>query len=238
MCLAANEPAQSASKATAEKSLLSNASPVVRGNTMDMVNGVPFIDKCLKASSSYDDYSFEYIQKVQKSNGGTVVEQGTLWIKKPNLLKVVVKSGPHAGSVAVFGPGGKVKAHAGGALKFFAVELSPDSSYLKSVNGWPMVQSDFTSIWKAMQGYAKDGCPCQVTQAPVQQPGQPMEVFVFEMTKGNGEMYKRALIEGKTMLPVEWWDYKNGRIYAHTVWSNFKGNQGLSDHLFTLKGKP
>ncbi len=228
--------ASASSKQSTDKALISNASPVVRSSTTDMENGAPFIDRCLKASESYTDYSFDYVQKVHKRNGETLTETGTLWVKKPNQLKVVVKSGPHAGSVALLEPDGKVKAHAGGPWKMFTVELSPSSSYLKSINGWPMVKSDFSSIWRAMQGYVKEGCPSKVTAQPVQEPSQSINVYVLEMTKPNGEMYKRALIEPQTLLPVEWWDYKEGKVYAHSVWSNFKGNQGLADQVFTIKG--
>jgi outer membrane lipoprotein-sorting protein len=220
---------------SSDKTLISNASPVVRGNSTNMADGVQFMDKCLQASESYNDYSFDYTQIVNKSSG-TVTEKGTLWLKKPNLLKVVVRSGPHAGSVAVLQANGKVKAHGGGAIKFFSVELSPDSGYLKSANGWPMVKSDFSSIWKAMQGYAKEGCPCKVTSSPVKEPTQSQDVDVLEMTK-DGQMYKRALVDPATHLPVEWWDYQNGKVYAHSVWNDFKGNQGLADDIFTIKGK-
>jgi outer membrane lipoprotein-sorting protein len=233
--LVASPESAQAKTASTDKALISNASPVVRGNSTNMADGVQFIDKCLQASESYSDYSFDYTQVVNKSSG-TVTEKGTLWVKKPNLLKVVVHSGPHGGSVAVLQANGKVKAHGGGAMKFFSVELSPDSSYLKSANGWPMVKSDFSSIWKAMLGYAKEGCPCKVTESPEKEPTQPNEVLVLEMTK-NGQIYKRALIEPTTKLPVEWWDYQDGKVYAHSVWTNFKGNQNLSDDVFTIKGK-
>src|ERR1700733_12516651 len=182
-----------AKSASSDKTLISNASPVVRGNSTNMADGAPFIDKCLQASESYKDYSFDYTQTVNKSSG-TVTEKGTLWVKKPNLLKVVVHSGPPGGAVAVLQADGKVKAHGGGAMKFFSVELSPDSGYLKSANGWPMVKSDFSSIWKAMQGYSKEGCPSKVTESPVKEPTQAKDVLVLEMTK-DGQIYKRALID-------------------------------------------
>jgi hypothetical protein len=53
------------------------------------------------------------------------------------------------------------------------------------------------------------------------------------MTKPNGEKYKRALVDPTTNIPVEWWDYQNGKLYAHSLWTNFKGNQGLSEKIFS-----
>jgi outer membrane lipoprotein-sorting protein len=207
------------------------AAAVTPGETTD---GKPFIDKCLKASDSYSDYTFNYVQHVSKGSG--VTEKGTVWVKKPALLKCDVLSGPNSGAVAIFN-NGVVHAHPGGILKIFTVALKPDDARLKSANGWPMVESDFSSVWKAMQKYSREGCPSKVSAEPVSVPSQSINVLVLEMTKANGQMYKRALVDPKTMLPVEWWDYVDGKIYAHSNWTDFKGNQGLSETFFTMKGK-
>lgn len=225
--------------ASAAKKLLSEARTSAGGSistvtTADNTDGKPFIDKCLNASDSYSDYTFNYVQHVSKGSG--VTEKGTVCVKKPGMLKCEVKAGPNSGSVAIL-KDGVVHAHPGGIFKVFTVALKPDDSRLKSANGWPMVESDFSSIWRAMQKYAKDGCPSKVSAEPVSVPSQSMNVLVLEMTKANGQMYKRAFIDPKTTLPVEWWDYVDGKIYAHSNWTDFKGNQGLSETFFTMKGK-
>lgn len=210
----------------------SKASPAVLGKAAGVSDGLPFIDKCYKTAEGFTDYSFDYAQTVYK-NDGVVTEKGTVLVKKP-LLKVIVKSGPKAGSVAILLPDGQVKAHGGGAFKFITVTLPASNDHLRSANGWPMVESDFGSIWKAMQEYGrKDNCPSKVTDDPVTEPSQKEKVLVLEMTKPNGEMYKRALVDPKTFTPVEWWDYQNGKVYAHSLWTNFKSNQGLSDKVFS-----
>jgi outer membrane lipoprotein-sorting protein len=220
-----------ASKVNAEDNqAIASVSPAVLGKSSNTTDGAAFIDKCLKAAEDYTDYTFDYKQTVYKEK--TVVETGTLMVKKPQ-LKVLINSGSKAGSVAVLLPNGQVRAHGGGAFKFITVTLSADNDMLRSANGWPMVQSDFASVWRAMQGYAKhDKCPVKVTEEPVSEPTQKEKVLVLEMTKPSGEMYKRALIDPKTNLPVEWWDYQHGKVYAHSSWTNFKGNQGLSDKVF------
>jgi outer membrane lipoprotein-sorting protein len=239
-CFAADSSRQLVSEArttsggNASKSSDAKADATNTGSSGEVTDGKPFIDKCLKASDAYADYTFNYVQHVSKGSG--VTEKGTVWVKKPAMLKCDVKSGPNSGSVAIFN-NGVVHAHPGGILKVFTVALKPDDSRLKSANGWPMVESDFSSIWKAMQKYSAEGCPSKVSAEPVTMPSQSIKVLVLEMTKANGQMYKRALVDPKTMLPVEWWDYVDGKIYAHSNWTDFKGNQGLSETFFTMKGK-
>jgi outer membrane lipoprotein-sorting protein len=215
-----------------EAAATASSGPAAVDNAIPTGDGVAFIDKCLKAANAYTDYSFDYTQTVYKDSG-TVVEKGTVLVKKPQ-LKAIVRTGPKAGSVALVLPDGQVKAHGGGAFKFITVTLPATSDYLRSANGWPMVKSDFGSIWKAMQEYAsKDKCPAKVTTEPVTEPTQKNKVLVLVMTKPDGAKYKRALVDPATNIPVEWWDYQNGKLYAHSLWTNFKGNQGLTDKEFS-----
>ena len=48
------------------------------------------------------------------------------------------------------------------------------------------------------------------------------------------ELLKRAYINPRTLLPVEWFDYKDGKLFAHTTWKDFQTNVKLSDTSFTL----
>jgi outer membrane lipoprotein-sorting protein len=199
------------------------------------VNGVPFVDKWLKAAQALPDYKFDFQMEVNKPGGGTIKEKGVLYFKQPRLLRIEETAGPKAGSLAVLLKDGSVKAHMGGGLKFFAVTLSPDSNYLKSANGWPMVKADFVSLAQAIQGYIKDGCTAKVTDTPVTSPSGA-KVYDWTLNNSAGVIYKRALFDAQTMQPIEWWDYVDGKIYAHSVWTNFKSNIGLTDKTFTMKG--
>jgi outer membrane lipoprotein-sorting protein len=232
MVSASNVPTEGGQlTANAQSEAAASTEPPAADNNVPMANGAPFIAKCLKAATSYTDYSFDYVQTVYKESG-TVVEKGTVLVKKP-LLKAIVRSGPKAGSVALLLPDGQVKAHGGGAFKFITVTLPQTSDYLRSPNGWPMAQSDFGSVWKAMEKYeSKDKCPAKVTSEPVTDPSQKSKVLMLVMTKPDGEKYKRALVDPTTNIPVEWWDYQKGKVYAHSLWTNFKGNPGLSDSIF------
>lgn len=225
--------------ARGKKELLGNAAGLSLSRdtfAATMKDGKPIIDTWLKASDALNSYQFNYQMTCYKSDG-TVTDTGNLWFKKKRLLRIEQTGGPKKGSVAVLQADGKVKAHAGGALKFFSATLSPDSNMLLSANGWPMVKSDFVSLAEAVEGYIKGGDYPRMTEAPVQVPNRTEKVNVFELYKGgpNGTLFKRALFDPETNLPIEWWDYKDGTLFAHSTWSNFKA-ANLSDNVFTLKG--
>lgn len=229
----------SASDASArsKKELLGNAagfSHETFANTMK--DGKPLIDNWLKASDALNSYQFNYQMTCYKSSG-TVTDTGNLFFKKKRLLRIEQTGGPKKGSVAVLQADGKVKAHTGGALKFFTATLSPDSNMLLSANDWPMVKSDFVSLAEAVEGYIKGGDYPKMTETPVQVPGRAEKVNVFELYKGGptGSLFKRALFDPDTNLPVEWWDYRDGTLWAHSTWSNFKA-ANLTDQVFTIKG--
>jgi outer membrane lipoprotein-sorting protein len=224
--------------ARGNKELIGNAAGLSRESFASaMKDGKPLIDNWLKASEAYNSYQFNYQMTCFKKSG-QVTDTGNLYFKKKRLLRIEQTGGPKKGSVAVLQADGKVRAHAGGALKFFAASLSPDSDMLLSANDWPMVKSDFVSLAEAVEGYIKnDGDYPRMSETPVQVPGRAEKVNVFELYKGGatGTLFKRALFDPETNLPVEWWDYRDGTLWAHSTWSNFKATN-LSDNVFTLKG--
>lgn len=202
-------------------------------------NGAPFIDRMLKAADSYKDYVFEY--EMVNYKGKKVVEKGKFYFKKPRMMRLEEVGNFRKGSIAVMGSGGKIRAKPGGALSFMTVDLAPSSDYLRSANGYPMVDSDLTSLSQALKTFIeKDSCVARVTENTVQSTSSaPSQVYVLEVYHGtnfDGEIYKRVAVDPKSMLPVEWWDYIGGKLTSHSVWNNFKGNVGLADDVFTIKG--
>ncbi len=196
-----------------------------------MVNGASFIDKMKSAADSYDSYYFEY--KMTAFKHGTVVEEGKFWFKKPHLIRLEETGQFKHGCVALLTPSGKVKAHAGGALSLLTVDLSPESGYLRSANGYPMVKSDLTSLAEALQQFLAEGKTSKVTEAPVQINSQSEKVFILDVyQQPANQIYKRVAVDSKSTLPVEWWDFESGKLVSHSIWKTFKGNVALSDRLF------
>ncbi|MEZ4534130.1 MAG: hypothetical protein R3D26_03845 [Cyanobacteriota/Melainabacteria group bacterium] len=120
------------------------------------VDGASLIERMHQRATALRNYSFNYKMKVFKKNG-SVLESGSFYFKKPNYIRLEEKGPYKKGAVAIIGPNtdGRVKAHLGGGLKLFVVDLSPDSGLLKSANGHPMVQSDFLSLAECLKDYER-----------------------------------------------------------------------------------
>lgn len=204
--------------------------------TENLVEGAPFIDKMLKAADSYQDYVFEY--EMTNLKGKKQNEKGKFYFKKPRYIRLEEVGNFRKGSIAVLGKGGKIKAKPGGALAFMTVDLPASSDYLKSANGYPMVDSDLTSLAQALKKFIqKDGCVARVSETPVLSASND-KVHILEIYHGSekGEIFKRVAVDPQTMLPVEWWDYIGGQLSSHSTWNKFQGNVGLADEIFTIKG--
>jgi outer membrane lipoprotein-sorting protein len=227
-----------ASKHKSSKASITTAA-LPKADNSDYVNAAPFIERMLKAADSYKDYVFEY--EMTNYKGKKLIEKGKFYFKKPRMMRLEEVGSFRKGSIAVMESGGKIKAKPGGALSFMTVDLAPSSDYLRSANGYPMVDSDLSSLAQALKTFIeKDSCVARVTENTVQSTSNaPSQVYMLEVYHGSnfeGEIFKRVAIDPKSMLPVEWWDYIDGKLSSHSIWNNFKGNVGLADDVFTIKG--
>ncbi|MBX9668010.1 MAG: hypothetical protein K2X93_10345 [Candidatus Obscuribacterales bacterium] len=192
----------------------------------EMVDGAGFVDKMVSSADSYQNYSFDYTMKVFKGKK-TIVEQGVFYFKKPRLIRLEETGDFKKGSVAILGPNGKVKA------------LDADSNMLKSANGHPMVESDFTSLAQALKHFLKTGVTCQVTKEAFDMKAAHDKVYILELRKSHDQtkIWKRVAVSSRTHLPLQWWDYDDdGNLWSHANWDSFKPNQQLADSIFNIKG--
>lgn len=199
--------------------------------------GDSLIRKMHSKSSNLKSYYFNYKMIVFKKNRKTL-EKGTFYYKKPGLIRLEEKGPYKKGAVCVLGKSGKVKAHLGGTLKFFVVELSSSSHLLKSANGHPMVESDIKSLTNYLVSYLKEGMHITKTVNPVRVSGIKEKVFILDIRKDKSTKHpwKQIAVNPNTYLPVAWWDYKqNGDIHSHNTWVRFVKNKQLPDELFTIK---
>jgi len=123
-------------------------------------------------------------------------------------------------------------------MKMFVVELDPNSNMLRSANGFPMTDSDFSSLSSALKGYLKQGYTAQVTREAFDMKAEHDRVFVLELRKpkDSSKLWKRVAVSARTHLPVQWWDYDDdGDLWSHANWNDFKPNQQLADSLFDIK---
>lgn len=210
------------------------ATPAAPMMTEHTVDGTQFLQDMTDAAAALKSYSFEYDTTVYKGNK-TISQKGQFYFKQPRLLRNEMTGNFKHGSVAVLGKDGKVRGHMGGALSAFTVTLDPYSDQLLGANGYPFADSDFSSIARVMRGFLKQGCISRVTEHPVTVEAQPKKVYVFEFYRGPGntELYKRTYIDPQTLLPLEWFDYKNGAMFARTIWKDVKV-ETISDDVFKL----
>jgi hypothetical protein len=133
----------------------SDSSSLPKAENASFTNAAPFIDRMLKAADSYKDYVFEY--EMTNYKGKKLNEKGKFYFKKPRMMRLEEVGSFRKGSIAVMGSGGKIKAKPGGALSFMTVDLAPSSDYLRSANGYPMVDSDLTSLAQALKTFIEKG---------------------------------------------------------------------------------
>lgn len=218
---------------TAVKPLVSSFSSLSQlsgvGKTVD---GVEIVQDMTAAARDLKAYTFTYEMTVYKGKK-TIFEKGNFFFEKPRLLRVEEVGDYKKGAVAVIGKDGKIRGHLGGALSPFTLTLSENSDQLLSANGYPMVDSDYASMCKVIQGFLSQGMKSRVSDRPVNVDGRPEKVYVLEIYKGDN-LFKRSYVNAQSLLPVEWFDYVNGQLFARTVWKNFKITPDLSDDLFKL----
>ncbi|MBY0356411.1 MAG: hypothetical protein K2W82_00300 [Candidatus Obscuribacterales bacterium] len=221
---------------TAKKVSMSNLSAATFAPSQEtMIDGKEFFQSMADAAAALESYSLKTEMTVFK--GSKVIhENSNFYFKKPRLLRAE-ELGPHKkGSVAVLQANGKLRGHLGGMLSKFVSDVDPSSSWAVSANDYPLVKSDFYSMSQVMVGFLNSGYKGLVTGHPVKVPGQSAEVYVIELYKtgDNRELIKRAYINPQTLLPVEWFDYKDGKLFAHTFWKNLRLNIDLPASLFKL----
>jgi len=203
--------------------------------TADKVDGRDFIERMNKAADDMDSYSFNYTMRVFKDKK-TVIEKGDFYYKRPGLIRLEEKGPYKKGAVAILGPNGKVKAHLGGGLKMFVVELDPESGLLRSANGHPMVQSDLKSLARALRAFVKQGVNTHVTRVPIDLGAGSSSVHILDLHK-SGKLWKRVAVDSSSLLPVKWWDYNDeGGLHSFATWEKLAINRTFSDQLFTMKG--
>lgn len=194
--------------------------------------GENFVEKMLQAAQAPEDYVVNFQMTTYGKKHET--EGGTLYFKKPRLMRIETKEGSRKGSLAILTAKGTVKAKAAGGLGFFVVELSPHNRLLRSANGYPMVDTDFASLALALKTFLSQGKSARVSK-PTAIDGLENPVYLLEILH-NGALFKRVAVNTKTYLPQMWWDFEDSKLVSYSVWSSYRANLGLGQDVFTIKG--
>lgn len=198
-------------------------------------DGAEFLKEMSDAADALKSYTFQSHMVVFKDNK-TIDENSKFYFKHPRQIRADELGPFKKGAVAVLLKNGKVKGHLGGLMSKFVGTVDADSDWVTSANGYPLVDSDFFGMAQVMLNFVNQGKKSLVTESPVTVTGQPKPVYVLELytNSSKNELMKRAYVDPQTLLPVEWFDYKNGKLFAHTVWRDVQLNVELADSLFDL----
>ncbi len=197
-------------------------------------DGTDMIGKMYSAAAALDSYSFDYQMVVHKEKP-PIKDTGVLSFKKPRLIRVEVQSGPKKGSLAVFAADGKVHGHMGGPLRFFSATVDPDSQLVRASNGYPMVDTDFLSLIAYLKNMLKQGIRSRSTTQPIQTDKVSSPTYVVDMysvNSGQELLLKRIYADAKTLLPLYWEDYTDGKLWSQSFWQNVKANVEFADSTF------
>jgi len=214
--------------------------------TSDIVEGVvgedhftdgnAFIDKMINRAKELNNYTCDY-QMIVKKKPSAVEETGTMYFRRPRLMRVEVKSGPKKGALAVLARDGKVHGHMGGMLKYFGGAVSPDSDFVRAINGFPMVGTDFVSLANYLKVEMLDKSDKGIVSIePVATKHTSGPTYIVDMFRADGDgkqLLKRIYVDPQSFLPVYWEDYKDGKLWSVSSWSGLKTNQALPDNLFS-----
>ena len=211
-------------------------SSLTSAHSQEMVrDGADFLKEMSESALALKSYTFLSHQTVFKG-GKTIEENSKFYFKRPRQIRAEEQGPFKKGSVAVLLKNGKVKGHLGGLMSKFVATIAPDSEWATSANDYPLADSDFYGMSQVMLKFVKAGKKSVVSETPVTVSGQSKAVYVIELYSNSSkdELMKRAYIDPQTLLPCEWFDYKDGKLFAHTNWKDVQLNVELQDSLFDL----
>lgn len=228
-------PGLAADKPSSDSRTSTLASLAIDPGRNAVIDGAEFFQSMADAAAKVQAYSVRSEMTLLK-DGKSIEENGKFFFKKPHLIRAE-ELGPYKkGALAILGKDGKIHGHLGGLLSKINGTVDAKSSWATSANGYPLADSDFYSMSQVMLRYLKSGKKGLVTEHPVKVTGQPKDVYIIELYSDSSqkELMKRAYVDPQNLLPVEWFDYKDGKLFAHTNWRALDTTTALNDSLFDL----
>ncbi len=200
-------------------------------------DGKPVLGRIYKDILDLRDYKFDstlyMCQPATRESGA-----GTYFFKKPNLIRLQIKShGLKDGTVVVRQPDGRIRVAGGPKLRFLKMNVQEDSRVLQTPNGYNVIKADLASLFASVTAALAAGSKVQSTASPISLTRFKQNVTVLQLVKTDGgaeQITDRIFIDPLTEMPVEWDLFRNGDRYSITVFENFNANLGLKDDQFQL----
>ena len=207
--------------------------PVMNSNYTD---GSQFVARMCSAADGLNRYSSNYKMIVHKHRT-PVTQSGSFAFAKTRLMRVEVSGGKNNGALAILQADGKVHGHLGGAMKFLKSSVSPDSPQVRAPNGYRMVDTDFYSLAAYLEGMLQKGDLSRLSSEPIQTGKTTSPTLILDVYSGkpgHEHLLKRVYTDPDTLLPVFWEDYKHGKLFAESSWTNLKTNVDFPSNFFRL----
>ena len=217
---------------TTEKYYKLEPGTVINDSVQD---GSQLIDQMLSAALNLSAYSANYRMKVYKGKQ-TLNEEGRVYFRKPKLLRLEVIQGSRKGALAILAKDGKIHGHLGGLLRVFSGTVSADSGLAKTINDYPMADTDFYSLAAYLKNMLKQG-DLSLKTIDVKQTNKINSLtYILDMYSAAKPtkllLLKRIYVNPKTYLPMFWEDYIDGKIWSESSWQNVNTNLSLPDNFF------
>lgn len=213
------------------------AAPSIKRDPEATKSGAPFVAKMLATADALKDYTFNS-NIITFKGTHQVSQQGRYFFKQPNLVRIeVTKGGFRKGAVLVRDKSGKIIGRGGGLFKGFKIQMKENHRWLKSANGFSMIEVDYETLLRDLTDELKQGQKSFITAGPVKVEGWNTRLYkmdVIDPAKSKNEITQRILVDPKRNLPVEWHLFRKSKPLSITKWTNIKTNSGLSDELFKL----
>lgn len=202
------------------------------------VDGGQLVGKLLDKVQGLNDYQYDCAQ-VSWRTGKPKEAAAKFYFKKPGMIRIEVISQDYRnGSVIVRQADGTIKAAGGGLLHAMQMTLDENSRMLRLPSGTSAVRSDFATLLAELQKKLNSGAVCKATKAAVSANTLHGDdsVVVIDVFDGPSTdiCTQRVLINPRSLVPVEWAYFTNGKILSTVAFKNLVVNKGVSDNTFKI----
>lgn len=195
------------------------------------------IGKMKAAYAKVEDYQTETEVKVYREGKLAETERFRYTFKKPNHIRIDLKS-PDAGTILVYpDEQGKVAAKPAGLARFLKLHLSPDSARFRSSSGQRIDQTDIGLLIKNISHSLTDQRHGEIKVS--ERDGRVlMEVLAEDHFLADVLTLYHFSVDRALWLPIEVREFTpEGTLKREVMFRNLKISVGIPDDFFRIDGE-
>lgn len=189
------------------------------------------------AYSKIEDYQMETEVKVYQNGQLAETKQFLYTFRKPDHIRIDMES-PYAGMVLIYpGENGKVAVKPGGLFGFLKLDLSPDSSLLRTASGQRIDQTDLGLLIKNIEHSLKDKRHGEIMLSG-QNSQMHIKVLAEDHFLGGVLTLYDFFIDKTNWLPAEVREFTPEGILKREVrFRNLRTSVGVAESFFQISGR-